>query len=183
MGDSDCFAISGISRHPSRPDDAVAVRFSKTWQVHSGEKLDYQGTRNDPGPERFLLRLCGFDMDNEGRIVSTNAPAYNVIRVVFDPRELHDMAQRLMRAGVASFREFGQMSQREEADRQLLDLIVQRRLAHNGDQQLRRHIQQADRKLDSTGKKLRMVKRTKSSRIDLAVTVGMGAFECLKLNL
>jgi len=183
VGDSDCFAICGITRHPSRPDDSVAVRFTKTWQVRAGEKLDYQGTEDNPGPERFLLRLCGFDLDADKRIVPSDKPSYNVIRVVYDPRELHDMSQRLMREGVASFREFGQMSQREEADRQLLTLITQKRLSHNGDRELRQHIQYADRKLDSTGKKLRIVKRTKNARIDLAVVVSMGSFECLRMNL
>jgi hypothetical protein len=182
---SDCFAIVGVTRHPdpARIDDTVAVRFIYYWQARAGEKIDFIGTPDLPGPERVLLQLCGYELDPNGRAVYKSGAGFNVACVVYDPNELHSMTQRLTREGVAWFKEMGQTNQRYEADRQLLNLITHRRIAHGGEPELRRHIQNADRQLDSTGHKLRIVKRSKSLRIDLAVCTSMGAYQCLKLNL
>jgi len=182
---SDCFAIVGTTRHPdpARVDDSVAVRYAKTWQAKAGQKIDYQGTWDDPGPERELLRLCGYDMDESGTPVYQRGGGYNVTCVVYDPTELHDMAARLSRAGVAWFQEFSQSSLRYESDRQLLELIQQRRIAHDGNEEMRKHIYNADRKTDESGHKLRIVKRVDSLKIDLAVALSMGSYQTLYLNL
>jgi len=182
---SDCFAIVGTTRHPEagRVDDSVAVRYSKVWQAKAGQKIDYQGTWDDPGPERELLRLCGYDMDGSGAPVYQRGGGYNVTCVVYDPTELHDMAARLSRAGVAWFEEFSQSSLRYESDRQLLELIQQRRIAHDGNEEMRKHIYNADRKTDESGHKLRIVKRVDSLKIDLAVALSMGSYQTLYLNL
>ena len=108
---------------------------------------------------------------------------YNVLSVVYDPSELHDMAIRIGNAKIVAWHEMGQTNKRMEADRQLLNLIQHRRIAHNGDPELRMHILNADRRLDSTGKKLRIVKRSNSQRIDLVVSMSMGTHEILRLNL
>lgn len=182
---SDCFAIVGVTRHPARQraGDTVAVRYAKTWQARPGRKIDYQGTWDDPGPERELLRLCGYDMDADGVPVPRSGGGYNVLAVVYDPTELHDMAARLSRAGVAWFREFPQGVLRNESDRQLLELIQQKRLAHDGNEELRTHIKNADRKTDESGHKLRIVKRVDSLKVDLAVALSMGSHESMRLNL
>jgi hypothetical protein len=181
---SDCFAIVGVSRHPDplRADDSVAVRFLHTWQVRAGQRIDFRGTRDNPGPERFLLHCCGYDLSDTGIIIPIEG-GYNVLQVVFDPTELHDMSTRLTRANVVGFKAFGQTAMRYEADRQLLNLITQRRLAHDGNGELRMHLMNADRKLDPGGKRLRIAKRSRSMRIDLAVALSMGAHEVLRLNL
>jgi hypothetical protein len=165
---SDCFAIIGVTRHfdPNRAGDSVAVRFSHTWQARTGQKIDFRGTRDNPGPERFLLRCCGYDLSDDGIIMPVDG-GYNIIRVVFDPTELHDMSTRLSRANVVGFKEFGQTAMRYEADRQLLNLITHRRISHDGNGELRMHMQSADRKLDPGGKRLRIVKRSRSSRVDM----------------
>lgn len=181
---SDCFAIVGVTRHPDprRRETDVAIRYSKVWQVKPGKKLDYQGDEYNPGPERELLRLCGYVYEGDS-IVYKPGLGFNVVVIVYDPKELHDMAMRLYRAGVGWFKEFGQGAQRNESDRQLLDLIQQRRLAHNGDAELRKHIQNADRKTDDSGGALRIVKRTDSQKIDLAVDTSMACYEALRLNI
>jgi hypothetical protein len=162
---NDCFAMVGVTRHPIR-DEVVAVRFVQVWEP-KGHALDYQGTEDDPGPERVLRRL---------------ADEYNVMCVVYDPYQLHDMATRLGREGVAWFKEFGQGAPRLESDQQLLALISQKRLAHDGNATLRQHIDNADRKLDDKGK-LRIVKREDAQKIDAAVAAGMAAYQCLKLRI
>jgi hypothetical protein len=182
---SDCFAIIGVTRHPdlNRAKDTVAVRYAKIWQARPGQKIDYQGTWDNPGPERELLRLCGYDIDADGVPKPSPRGGFNVLTVTYDPTELHDMSQRLLRAGVAWFKEFKQGAQRNESDRQLLEMIKDRRVAHDGDPDLRQHIRNADRKTDESGHKLRIVKRVDSQKIDLAVALSMSAYEGMRLNL
>ena len=182
---SDCFAITGVTRHPdrNRSRDSIAARYAKVWQARPGKKIDYQGTLLEPGPERELLRLCGYDLDADGTPVPSPRGGYNVLGIVYDPTELHDMAARLSRAGVAWFKEFSQGSLRQEADRQLLEMIQQKRLAHDGNQELRDHIRNADRKTDESGHKLRIVKRVDSQKVDLAVALSMSSYEVMRLNL
>ena len=57
----------------------------------------------------------------------------------------------------------------------LLHLIEQRRFGHTGDAVLREHIDNANRKMDADGRRLRIVKRRHSLKIDLAVMLSMGA--------
>jgi hypothetical protein len=183
--DSDCFAIIGTTRHPDpKQYDKVAVRIAESWQARPGEKIDYLGTPENPGPERFLLRLCGYEITDLGIYHYDEKLAHNVMVVAFDPTELHDMAQRLYtHEGIVWFEEFSQGNQRLEADRQLLELIKSRRIIHNGDEKLREHIRNADRKLDSTGRHMRIVKRNDSQKIDLAVALSMASYMTLHLNL
>jgi hypothetical protein len=179
---SDCFAIVGVTRHPQRPS-AVAVRYAKTWQARPGSKIDYRGEPLNPGPERELLRLCGYELSADGVPVPMHRAGYNVIAVTYDPTELHDMAQRLYKAGVAWFKEFSQGSARNESDRQLLELIQGQRIAHDGNPELRQHIRNADRKTDESGHRLRIVKRVDSQKIDLTIALSMSAYESMRLNL
>jgi len=159
------------------------VRYAKTWQARPGQKIDYRGTPFDPGPERELLRLCGYEMDGEGRLVPRPEIGYNVVVAVYDPTELHDMASRLYKEGVAWFKEFSQGMLRNESDRQLLEMIKDRRVAHDGNPELRDHVRNADRKTDESGHRLRIVKRTDSLKVDLCVALSMAAFEAMRLNL
>jgi phage terminase large subunit-like protein len=122
-------------------------------------------------------------MDDGGTPVPRPGKGYNVIAVVYDPTELHDMATRLYRAGVAWFKEFSQGIQRNESDRQLLEMIQQRRVTHDGDPVLRDHIRNADRKTDESGHRLRIVKRVDALKVDLAVGLSMAAYEAMRLNL
>jgi len=166
--ESDCFGLIAISRNPNRPKDSVAVRYVQAWRAKAGHKIDYQGTELSPGPEAVLRWLCA----NK-----------NVSIVVYDPWQLHDLTNRLRKEGLAWFKEFPQGQRRIEADTDLLKLIQERRLAHDGNDELRQHIDNADRKLDTENKKLRIVKREDALPIDLAVCLSMGASEALRLNL
>jgi hypothetical protein len=164
---SDCFGIVGVTRHPVRHGD-VAVRFVAKWQARAGHAIDFQGSEQAPGPEMIVRKLCR-DL--------------NVVEVCFDPTQLHDMATRLRREGIAHFREFGQGALRAESDKMLYDVITQKRLAHDGNADLRAHIDNADRKADAQDRKMRIVKREESLKIDLAVCLSMCCFEILRLNV
>jgi hypothetical protein len=160
--DNDCFAVVGVSRHPIRPLD-VAVRLVKIFTPPKGHngKVDFEEV------ETFVRRIC---LD------------YGVKCIVFDPWQLHDMAQRLKRSRVAWLEEFSQQGQRLEADKQLLDLIMQRRLAHDGNLELRQHVDHANKKPDEDNK-LRIVKRENSLKVDALVALSMAAYQSLKLRL
>ena len=164
----DNFGMVGVTRHPGRHGDLMA-RFVQKWEAKHG-KIDFVGSEEFPGPEIILRRLCS---------------AHNVVQVCYDITQLHDFATRLgpRGAGIAWFKEFGQGSLRLEADKQLLDLITTRRIAHDGNRDLRAHIDNADRLMDHETRHLRIVKRAPSLKIDLAVALSMGCYQALNLNL
>ncbi len=61
-----------------------------------------------------------------------------------------------------------------EADSALRARIMRRGIAHDGDENLRRYVRNADRKTDSEERsKLRIVKRSVSQHIDLVVALSM----------
>jgi terminase large subunit-like protein len=163
---SDSFGMVGVTRNPIHKT-LVAVRYVQEWRPTNGT-ISFQGTDDYPGPEMVLRRLC---------------KAHNIVCVTFDEYQLHDMATRLGAEGIAWFRPFPQGSDRLEADKQLFDLILERRLAHDGNSDLRRHINNANKKPDPETRKLRLVKREGSLKIDLAVCASMAANVCLKLDI
>ena len=164
QGIADCFGMVGVTRHPEHHDD-VAVRFVQKWQARTGTKMDYKA---EDGPIPALLKLCA---------------EFDVVMVAYDPYQLHSVATDLNNANVAWFFEFSQGSRRLEADRQLLDLVLQRRLTHNGDSDLREHIQNSNRKFDTDGRRLRIIQREDALKIDLSVCLSMACFEALRLNI
>lgn len=164
----DSFGVVAVSRHWERHTDSVAVRYAREWTPPSGGKIDFEGTQEYPGPLLELRRLCA---------------NYNVLCVVYDPYQLHSDATRLSAEGIAWMLEFPQASKRLESDKALLDIITQRRIAHDGNEALRAHIDNADRKPDGEGRKLRIVKRAQHKKIDLAVCLSMAAYQCLELNI
>ena len=91
------------------------------------------------------------------------------------------MATRLLREGVGNFKEFGQSTGRLEADKQLKDMIIAKRIWHDGNQELRQHIDNANMKRQSTG--IRLEKRHQSKKIDAAVALSMAVSRCLYYNL
>lgn len=162
---SDCFALSVVSRHP-RNDSKVAIRMTQKWQARPRQKIDFRGTDDAPGPERVVRWLCEH---------------YNVIQFCYDPYQLVDMAQRLTQEEVVWCAPFNQGTERSKADRQFLDLIMKKNVAHTGDKMLRSHVQNADRKVDDNTSKLRIIKGR--GHIDLLIASVMGAARVLELNI
>jgi hypothetical protein len=156
----DVFGGVAVSRHPNKAD-AVAVRAVMAWEA-KGEPRDFEQIQDD---------VKNFCLD------------WNVLQIAYDPTQLVQMMQHLSKPsktkdgrpfkGVFTS-EFGQQSDRTASDKQLLDLITARLIAHDGDTRLRKHLDNADKKT-ADGKKLRIVKRTESLKIDLAVCLSMAA--------
>ena len=184
----DCFAIVAVTRHPDpqRHDDA-AIRACRKWTPPKGGRIDYAG------PEEFVRVICQGGCvaghywprdDCEACKGGQRSKPYNVMQCTYDPFQLEDMAGRLQNEGVTWMKPFDQMQERLKADRRLYDLVVNRRLAHNGDEDLREHIQNSVAKLEAhQDSKMRIIKRTNAKKIDLAVAASMAVHQCLKLYL
>lgn len=163
----DNFGMAMTCRHPTIKDD-ILLEFCKKWQPKPGHKIDFQGTEENPGPERILRWLIN---------------NYNVVQVNYDPFQLHDLSTRLMKEGLAWFKPFNQGNDRLVADSQIRDLIRDRRIWHRGEKDMREHIQNADAKLDVQDTKVRIVKRAEKLKVDLLVCLSMASYETLRLNL
>lgn len=159
----DNFGLVVVSRDPDRPVDSLAVRMCYVWKPPPGGTIDFSL------PEKAVREIC----EN-----------FNVVQIAYDPHQLHDMSSRLMKEGVGWFRSFGQVEERLTSDKLLLDLIVQKRLRHDGDLNLREHIANANAKKPiNEDNRIRIVKKSESRKIDLAVALSMAGQECLRLNM
>lgn len=172
----DNFGLGGVSHKDGR----ACVRYARRWEPGPDGKIDFLGTSENPGPEREIVKLCF---------------KYNVTEVRYDPHQLHDMATRLrkgvkvdkngnmIKEGEWSFRtvkinmvEFKQAGDLQtEADKQFYDKIRDGRMLHNGDPDLTEHIQNSNAKTE--GERLRIIKRAAKSKIDLAKSISMAAYE------
>lgn len=146
---NDTFACGLISAHP-RDRERIAVRQSRAY-VPDGAVLDFDAIEADL--RAWIAR-------------------YAVQELVYDPMLMGQIVRRL--AGIVRCEPFGQGQARLEADKGLFDLITTRRFAHDGDAQLRQHVDNANRKMDADGRRMRIVKRQKALKIDLCVMLSMG---------
>ncbi len=157
---ADCFAMIMVTRHPHRKEDVI-VRYCGIWEPPQGKLLDFAPI------ELELRRLCR---------------EFSIIEVAYDPHQLHDMATRLKNSQIANFQSFSQQSARLQSDKQLQDLIMSRRISHDGNPLLKQHIDNANvKKYGQDG--IRLVKRSASQKIDAAVSLSMAASRILYYNL
>jgi len=160
---SDCCAIVGVTRSPNNHAEA-AIRFKYLWYPPKGGTINLTTT-----VEATLRQLCKM---------------YNVVEIAYDAYQLHKLMTDLRTDAVAWCRSFSQAGDRTLSDKQLYDLIRDKRLEHPPDEDFREHIQNAAAKqAKSEDTRLRIVKRTNEGKIDLVVAASMAVFECLRLNL
>ena len=165
----DCFAVVAVSRDPDRPggfeqEGGVLLRSAHKWQPSAGHPVNFAEV------ERMIRAFCA---------------AHNVVQIAYDPYQLHDMATRLQADGVAWCRPFGQGQERMIADGQLYQMIGHRRIRHDGMwPDVREHLANANKKVAaSEDTRLRIVKKSETRKIDLAVALSMATAECLRLML
>lgn len=152
---NDTFASLIVSAHPSDPA-RLAVRYVRPYVPVPGVPLDFDAIEQD------IRDLCR---------------RYAVQQLAYDPFLLGQLIRRLTTGPHAiptPAEPFPQGAPRLEADKGLYDLITQRRIAHDGDPDLRQHLANANRKVDQESRKLRIVKRTYVLKIDLAVALSFG---------
>ena len=171
----DCFAMVVVSREvvyskefKRNVVDDIVIRHAVKWTPPKGGKLQYNNP-TDPTdrafPEGELRWVCD---------------QFNVVCVTYDPYQLHHFCTELRTEGLALFEEFSQAGARLEADKQLYDLIKARRIAHDGNADLREHVANANRKTEGESK-LRIVKRSDSLKIDMCVATSMASHKGLQL--
>jgi phage terminase large subunit-like protein len=156
----DTFALVGVGRYGAQSDQMLALRMVRVWEPN-GTPLDYSQIEQDI---RAIIR------------------EYNVVQIAYDPYQAHYLAQRL--SDVVWCEPFSQQARRLESDAALRQLIMTRRLVHNGEHTIvRQHLMNANAKVDETGHRLRIVKRDTSNKIDSVVALSMAAHAALGLNL
>ncbi len=166
---SDCFAVIVVSRDPDKPGGfeqmgGVLVRSANVWIPTEGQPVDFGQV------ERMVRAFCA---------------NHNVAQIAYDPFQLHDMATRLTQDGVAWCREFSQGQERLVADSQLYQMIVQRRIRHDGAWPIiREHLANANKKVSAAeDTRLRIVKKSETRKIDAVVAMSMAVAECLRLDI
>lgn len=199
----DCFGIVLVTRHPTRKDDP-AIRQCKKWDPKErGGKIDYDE------PEAFLrtlihggclrghpqyppFRKSPAECDHSTRAYGCEeccetcrnndlAAPYNVIEVTYDPFQLESIMGRFYKEGINA-QPFSQMKERNIADSMFYDIIIQKRLAHDGKASLREHVLNCAAKISKDeDSKLRLIKKGPLSKIDLAVAASMACRRCLYL--
>lgn len=163
---NDCFGMVAVSRDPKNPVEGVALRLSRKWTPSPGKPIDF-------AEPKAVLREW--------------VRQYNVAEIAYDPYQLHDMATQLRNDPdfAGWLRPFPQQQDRLKADKGLFDLIRDRKIVHDGTHtDMREHLSNANAKTGATeDSKLRMVKKSETRKIDLAVCLSMGQSECLRLLL
>jgi hypothetical protein len=160
---SDCCALVGVSRHPDNPKH-IAVRLSRVWSPPKGGTIDLETTIGDT--------------------IREWAKQYNIVEVAYDAYQLHNLMTNLTKEEVAWCRPFSQMGERSKADKQLYDLIRDRKLAHLGDDDIREHLKNSAAKLSKEeDSKMRIIKKSTDHKIDLVIAMSMATAECLRLTL
>lgn len=153
----DAIALVGVSKWG---DTDYAVKYCRIW--------DSPGTR--------------FDFDaTAGQALDWLLSNYAVQMITFDPYQaLHFMSGY---KGRTWLKEFSQTTERSLSDKMLYDCIASRRLHHNGDEALKKHILNAGAKSTGEADKLRIVKSHPARKIDAAVALSMSLYRCAQLNL
>lgn len=158
---NDSFGLVAVSPHPTIAGD-VCVRFAQAWRPQDKTPLDFH---MDGGPLKTLDRLIA---------------GYVVEEVAYDAHQLHSDMTTLKNSGRVSVRQFSQGNAREIADKALRDMIMGRRIHHDGNPVLRQHIQNAVKKVDKD-KHMRIDKLNDQSKVDLAVSLSMSVDRVLRL--
>lgn len=157
---NDCFGLVGVTAHPT-DKERLAVRLVRIWKP-GGKKLDFDAI------EVEIVEIC---------------KQFNIISIAYDQYQLHQMMNGLYMRGVVLTEQFEQNQKRLIADKALRDMIMRREIAHDGQADLREHLDNADVKKQAENERVRIVKRTDSQKIDLCVALSMAAHEAREYNL
>lgn len=162
----DCTALVAVSRHP-KIENQVIVRWAKKWDPPKGGTMDYATTL-----EAAIRWFCA---------------NFNVINLVYDSYQLHDMMTRLRKEQLCRVKSFSQGKRRMEADKRLYDMIKAQTIHWSrlfGGDDLTEHIHNsASKQGKEEDTKLRLIKKDEKRKIDLAVALSMAADECMRLTL
>jgi len=159
----DCFGLVVVSRDPESTHDRVAIRSSRVWIPPAHGKIDF---------------------DQVGEVLRWLKANFDVVCITYDPYQLEYFAQKYREELELWFEPFEQGQRRLKADKQFYDLIAHKMIRHDGNPEMRSHIQNCNAKIPKEDdSKIRLVKKSESLKIDLAVAASMGCAECLRLSI
>lgn len=151
---SDLFVAVTAVWHPSRI--LPVIRDVKTWNP----SLTESGTLDFREPQDWIRGFIS---------------SHSVKEVVYDPYQLVQFGQELER--MTNAKAFSQGVLRMSADTSFRNRILQGQVGHLNDPELNLHISNANIKVVADSNKLRIVKRNKAKKIDLAVASSMAVYE------
>lgn len=163
---NDTFASSLVSVW----DDGYACRYNRPYVPEPGRILDFNEIEIDIRElgQQHAIRELTYDPMLLGQLIAR----------LKKPATLYRANAPTVPLSFPSFPApcvpFPQGQKRLEADKGLYDAITQRRMYHDGNPALREHIANANKKIGSDGRSLRIVKREYAKKIDSAVCLGMG---------
>lgn len=149
----DCFAILVLSGRNNQQD--FDVRYARAWYPKEHQKMDYMG---EDSPDSEIRKLVD---------------RFNISEISYDEFQLHKMMTDYKNEMLAHVYAFPQGKDRLISDKALQDSIRDRQVHHSGEPELKRHIQNADASTEGEKDKLRLIKRSDSGKIDLAVCLSM----------
>lgn len=181
----DCTGLTMCSRDPREgKHHDVVLRRAYKWDPPKNGKLDYDYTpcaTTGLSLRQQIIKLC---------------MEYNVVQLAYDEWQQHHMMNELRQAGIVWCYSFKQSTARDIADKQLYDLIRDKRLAYlvdnNGQaaepeldlKAMREHIQNSARRQKAgEDTKAHIVKAREEGKIDLTVCLSMNTAECLRLDI
>jgi hypothetical protein len=151
----DSFGVVGVGLYPTRRDMLV-VYLARKWQAAPDEPpLKFHEI------EQEIIKICR---------------TRRVVHIAYDPKDLHQMAGNLTLAGL-TVEPFDQGADRWVSDKALLDRINNGKIIYDPKapfmDDLAKHLGNADRRYDRDGKYVRIQKRSRNEKIDLAVSLSM----------
>jgi len=149
----------------------LAVRYARAYVPAPKQPLDFNEIEIDVRElgQRFAIQELAFDPFLLGQFVARLAkPA-----VLYRAADTAHATPLTFPAFPAPCVPFHQGPDRLMADKGLLDRIGTRTVVHDGDEELREHLKNANKKVDLEGRKLRIIKRVYALKIDLAVMLSM----------
>jgi len=141
-------------------------------------------------PSRFAVCYCRIFVPERPGVVLDDTlieaevrdlcARYAIVQLAYDRAFIGQLIRRLTTQTVGGpppitvpVEKFNQGSDRLVSDKFLYDAILQRRIAHSGQADLRQHVANANKKKDAAGH-MRIVKRAQTLKIDACVAVAMG---------
>jgi hypothetical protein len=169
---SDAFARVLVGAHPFVPS-GVAAYHPFAYVPENGNPLDFDEIEIDVRElgERHAIQALVYDPFLLGQFIR-RLQRPTVLYRKSDTKKERPLS---FPAFPAPMIPFPQGQARLESDKGLHDLVTERRFGHDGNAQLREHIDNANVKKSADGRQWRIVKRRKSQKIDLVVATGMGA--------
>lgn len=154
----DCTAISGWTHDPRRGKSIML--FNRIWTPERGVDFDLEAT-----VEAYIL---------------DKKPDFNIVSVIYDPRDLHQTMTRLRSMGFPCHELIQSQENMVRASQALYDALKYDNIEAYPEEEWRKHIQMAV--AENAGRGFRIVKEkgNRKSHVDGAISSAMGVFDAIQ---